>query len=74
LNFSPEERKDYYVKVKQSGVYSVVISSNDQKYGGWIKNFKQIRSHSYRENKQWHHGIKFDLPYYGAYIIKFVRK
>ncbi|MCR5456533.1 MAG: 1,4-alpha-glucan branching protein GlgB [Clostridiales bacterium] len=73
LNFSPEDRKDYYVKVNHSGRYKVIISSNDAKYGGWIKKFNQIRSKSYRENKQWHHGIRFDLPSYGAYIIKLVK-
>jgi 1,4-alpha-glucan branching enzyme len=70
MNFSPEWRNGYYLRVNKSGRYNVVISSVDEKYGGWIKKFNQVKTTSYRENKQWHHGIRFDLPSYGAYIFK----
>jgi len=65
-NFAAQEHKDYEVKVPGAGIYEVVLSTNDKKYGGNGANPKQMRA---KKNKDGY-SIKIDIAELSALYIK----
>ena len=71
VNFTPMKREDYRVGVPKLGKYSLVLNSDDKKYGG---TGVEIASSLKSEDVPWDnqpYSIPFTLPPFGAVVLKF---
>lgn len=70
-NFTPVERKDYWVGVPKKKQYKLVLNSADPKYGGSceVENpvFKAVKGEC--DGKEFH--IEYPLPAYGVAVFTF---
>ena len=70
LNFAPCRREGYKLRVKSKGSYSVLVNSDQARFGGSGSEIKTMKSKAHREGGKWVHEISVALPSYGALIIK----
>ena len=71
INFTPMERGDYRVGVPAEGKYTLLLNSDDTKYGG---NGSEIAKTLKAEAIPWdgqQYSIGFKLPPFGAAVFKF---
>lgn len=69
VSYSPIARPGYEIPVEKRGKYKVLMSSDDVKYGG-SGSEKFIKTLTYKTESGSVNMLKFDLPPYGAMILK----
>jgi 1,4-alpha-glucan branching enzyme len=70
LNFSPEQRNDYVVRVPKRGVYEEIFTSDNPRYGGGNVRNGIIKARNVRIDDDFAAELKITLPAYGALIFK----
>ena len=71
VNFTPMKRNDYRVGVPKAGKYTLLLNSDDKKYGG---TGSQIETSLKAEETPWDnqpYSVGFTLPPFGAVVLKF---
>ncbi len=71
INFTPMERGDYRVGVPNLGKYTLLLNSDDKKYGGkGIEIPKTMKAEDIPWDNQ-PYSVGFTLPPFGAVVLKF---
>ncbi len=65
-NFAAQEHKDYQVKVPGAGEYEVVLSTNDEKYGGSKKRYDRMKAKKVKDG----YVVILDIDELSAVYIK----
>ena len=71
VNFTPMKRDDYRVGVPQAGKYTLLMNSDETKYGG---TGVEIPANMKAEAKPWDgmdYSVGFPLPPFGAVVLKY---
>ena len=71
-NFTPVERPDYRVGVPKGKKYTLILDSEDPKYGGYAPQDKQkeyVAEHSECDGQPY--SFAYPLPAYGVAVFKF---
>ncbi len=72
-NFAASEHKDYEVGVPSAGVYTIVLDTNDESYGGSTKAAKTYKAVK-KKSEKFKYSITLDLNELSALYLKKERK
>jgi 1,4-alpha-glucan branching enzyme len=74
INFSPEKRSNYCLRVPEAGSYEEIFTSDEERFGGNGTKNGTVRAKTVCENSDLPAQAKIVVPEYGALIFKKKRK
>ena len=70
INFSPEKREEYTVRLPRRGVYEEIFTSDNPRYGGAGVRNGTFKAKNVKIENDFAAELKITLPSYGAVILK----
>lgn len=70
INFSPEKREEYTVRVPRRGVYEEIFTSDNPRYGGGGVRNGVFKAKNVKIENDFAAELKITLPAYGAVVFK----
>lgn len=74
INFSPEKRKCYKLRVPEEGYYEEIFTSDEQRFGGNGTKNGTVRANTVCEDGELTAEANIVVPEYGAIVFKKVKK
>jgi 1,4-alpha-glucan branching enzyme len=70
INFSPEKRENYKVKVSKRGIYEEIFNSDNARYGGENVRNGVFKAKNVHFDNEFAAELNITLPSYGALVFK----
>lgn len=74
INFTPVDRPNYCLGVPKAGQYSLVLNSDETKYGGWGKDIKTTYTTEPLKAHGQESAIRVDIPGLSVLLIKLTKE